>query len=164
LHFSSDVWSSVVVILGLAGVKLGQWWPKLAFFEKADALAGLVVAGIVVWVSLKLGLRSIQALIDASPEGVAERIKARVEAMPMVFDCHAIRVRHSGPHFFVDLHITLDGQLSLQTAHDLTEKVERAVEEILPEADVTVHPEPGSRSGEGRDPGASARSATESQR
>jgi cation diffusion facilitator family transporter len=164
LHFSTDVWSSVVVIVGLAGVKVGQWWPKLAFLEKADALAGLVVGGIVVWVSLKLGLRAIQALIDASPEGVAERITARVEAMPMVHDCHAVRVRHSGPHYFVDLHITLDGQLSLQTAHDLTEKVERAVGEILPEADVTVHPEPSPRSGEGGTPGNSPKSATDSQR
>jgi divalent metal cation (Fe/Co/Zn/Cd) transporter len=60
----------------------------------------------------------------------------------MVLDCHAVRVRHSGPLYFVDLHITLDGNLSLRTAHDLTEQVERAVEEILPRADVTVHPEP----------------------
>ena len=143
LHFSTDVWSSIVVILGLIGVRLGQWNPKLAMLEKADALAGLVVAAIVVWVSLKLGVRASQALMDASPEGVADTIKARVEAIPMVYDCHAVRVRHSGPHYFVDLHITLDGQLSLQTAHALTEEVERAVEGILPGADVTVHPEPG---------------------
>lgn len=144
LHFSSDVWSSLVVIFGLAGVKLGQKFPSLEFLEKADALAGLVVAAIVVWVSLKLGLRSIQGLLDASPEGVADKIKSHVEAMKMVHDCHAIRVRHSGPRYFVDLHITLDGNLTLRTAHDLTEQVERAVKEILPDADVTVHPEPTS--------------------
>src|SRR5215469_11770338 len=142
LHFSSDVWSSLVVILGLICVRVGQKFPRLAVLEKMDALAGLVVAAIVVWVSLKLGLRTIQALIDASPEGVAEKIKTRVEAMPMVFDCHAIRVRHSGPHSFVDLHITMDGRMSLQKAHELTEEVEQVVKDILPEADVTVHPEP----------------------
>lgn len=144
LHFSSDVWSSVVVILGLLGVKLGQWFPHLTFLEKADPVAGLLVAAIVVWVSIRLGIRSIQELLDASPQGVAEKIKARVETMDSVMDCHAIRVRHSGPRYFVDLHITLDGNMTLQTAHDLTEQVERAVKEILPEADVTVHPEPGS--------------------
>jgi len=144
LHFSSDVWSSVVVIIGLVAVKIGQAFPSLIFLEKADAVAGLAVAALVVWVSLKLGLRATQALIDASPEGVPEKIQARVETMPMVIDCHAVRVRHSGPCYFVDLHITLDGRLSLQTAHDLTEQVERAVKEILPEADVTVHPEPAS--------------------
>ena len=147
LHFSSDVWGSVVVILGLVGVRLGQRFSSLAFLEKADALAGLMVAAIVVWVSAKLGMRSIQALLDASPEGVAEKIKARVEAIGMVMDCHAVRVRHSGPHYFVDLHITLDGNLSLRTAHDLTEQVEANVKEILPGADVTVHPEPSSAPG-----------------
>jgi cation diffusion facilitator family transporter len=144
LHFSTDVWSSVVVILGLVGVKIAQYYPVLKFFEKADALAALTVAAIVVVVSGKLGLRTVQALLDASPEGVAEQIKARVEAMDNVFDCHAIRVRHSGPHYFVDLHITLDGNLTLNAAHALTEEVERVVNSILPGADVTVHPEPGS--------------------
>jgi divalent metal cation (Fe/Co/Zn/Cd) transporter len=73
LHFSTDVWSSLVVILGLAGVKLGQLYPRLEFMEKADAVAALLVAAIVVWVSVKLGARTIQALLDASPEGMAEK-------------------------------------------------------------------------------------------
>jgi cation diffusion facilitator family transporter len=144
LHFSTDVWSSVVVILGLVGVKIAHYEPRLAFLEKADAVAALMVAAIVVLVSGKLGLRTVHALLDASPAGVADQIKARVEAMDNVFDCHAIRVRHSGPHYFVDLHITLDGNLTLNAAHALTEEVERVVSNILPGADVTVHPEPGS--------------------
>jgi divalent metal cation (Fe/Co/Zn/Cd) transporter len=57
-------------------------------------------------------------------------------------DCHAVRVRHSGPYYFVDLHITVDGEQSLRSAHELTERVEQAVEALLPGADVTVHPEP----------------------
>ncbi len=144
LHFSTDVWSSVVVMLGLAGVKIAEYHPTLGFLDKADAVAALMVAAIVVLVSGKLGLRTVHALLDASPEGVADQIKARVEAMKNVFDCHAVRVRHSGPHYFVDLHITLDGNLPLYAAHALTEEVERVVGTILPGADVTVHPEPGS--------------------
>ncbi|HEY5910748.1 MAG TPA: cation diffusion facilitator family transporter [Verrucomicrobiae bacterium] len=142
LHFSTDVWSSAVVIAGLAGVKVAQWYPALGWLDRADSVAALVVAAIVVLVSGRLGLRTIEALVDASPAGAAEKIKARVESLDDVFDCHAVRVRHSGPHFFVDLHITLDGDLSLQAAHDLTERVERVVSDILPEADVIVHPEP----------------------
>ncbi|HWH71036.1 MAG TPA: cation diffusion facilitator family transporter [Candidatus Sulfotelmatobacter sp.] len=142
LHFSTDIWSSAVVLVGLLGVKLAQWYPGLGFLQQADAVAALVVAGIVVLISGKLGLRTIQGLLDASPEGAAEQIKARVEALDNVFDCHAVRVRHSGPNYFVDLHITLDGELPLHAAHDLTERVEQAVSEILPNADVTVHPEP----------------------
>jgi cation diffusion facilitator family transporter len=142
LHFSTDVWSSSVVILGLAGVVLAHQFPSLGFLQKADAVAALVVAGLVVIVSGRLGLRTVQALLDATPAGTPEQIKARVEALEGVFDCHAVRVRHSGPHYFVDLHILVDGDLTLREAHALTERVEQVVAEILPDADVTVHPEP----------------------
>jgi cation diffusion facilitator family transporter len=142
LHFSTDIWSSAVVILGLVGVKIAQWYPQLAVLQKADAVAALGVALIVILVSGRLGLRTVQALVDASPAGAADLIKARVEALENVFDCHAVRVRRSGPHCFVDLHISVDGDLPLRVAHAVTEQVERAVEEVLPGADVVVHPEP----------------------
>jgi cation diffusion facilitator family transporter len=142
LHFSTDIWSSAVVIIGLLGVKLAGWYPGLSFLLQADALAALIVAGIVVLVSGRLGVRTIQALLDSSPPGMDEKIRAAVTVMDGVVDCHAIRVRHSGPSYFVDLHITVDGEQSLRAAHALTERVEQAVEAILPGADVTVHPEP----------------------
>jgi len=142
LHFSTDVWSSTVVILGLLGVRLAGWYPGLGFLLQADAVAALIVAGIVVVVSGRLGLRTIQVLLDTSPPGADERIKAAVAVMDGVLDCHAVRVRHSGPYYFVDLHILVDGEQSLRSAHALTERVEQAVEAILPGADVTVHPEP----------------------
>jgi len=143
LHFSTDVWSSAVVIIGLIGVKLADWYPGMGFLYRADAVAALFVAAIVVGVSARLGYRTVEALIDTSRAGIAEKVKARVERMENVLDCHAVRVRHSGPHDFVDLHITVDGEQTLNAAHALTEEVERAVIEILPGADVTVHPEPG---------------------
>lgn len=142
LHFSTDIWSSAVVILGLVGVRLGSAHPSLHWLDKADAVAALAVAGLVVVVSIRLGVRTSEALLDASPAGAAEEIKARVEQIKEVMDCHAVRVRHSGPHYFVDLHITLDRQLPLHAAHTVTEQVERVVNEVLPGADVTVHPEP----------------------
>jgi divalent metal cation (Fe/Co/Zn/Cd) transporter len=71
-----------------------------------------------------------------------EKIRTAVAAMEGVCDCHAVRVRHSGPYYFADLHITVDGDQSLRAAHALTERVEQAVEAIVPGVDVTVHPEP----------------------
>jgi cation diffusion facilitator family transporter len=142
LHFSTDIWSSAVVIIGLLGVKLAGWYPALGFLLQADAMAALLVAGIVVLVSGRLGVRTVQGLLDTSPPGVDEKINSAVAAMDGVLDCHAVRVRHSGPYYFVDLHITVDGEQSLRSAHELTERVEQAVEAILPGADVTVHPEP----------------------
>jgi cation diffusion facilitator family transporter len=142
LHFRTDIWSSSVVILGLICVKIGEWVPALAFLDKADAVAALGVALIVVYVSVRLGMRTIHALLDVAPPGMVERIKAAAEAIPGVTDCHQVRLRHSGPRLFVDLHVLVDGKMSLQEAHGITEVIEEAIRAIVPDADVTVHAEP----------------------
>ncbi len=142
LHFSTDIWSSVVVILGLIAIRLGDVFPEAAFFEYADPVAALGVAAIVIVVGIRLGLRTIHALLDTAPSGIDEKIKTRVEAIQGVLDCHRIRVRPSGPDYFVDVHVLLDGNQTLDEAHTLTETIEEAITEILPGADVTVHPEP----------------------
>ncbi len=142
LHFSTDIWSSSVVILGLIGVTLSKVMPGLAWVGEADAVAAMIVALIVVYVSARLGQRTIQALLDAAPPGMTEQIVARVERMKGVHDCHAVRIRSSGARWFVDLHVTMDGTRSLRDTHALTEKIEKRVQELLPDSDVTVHVEP----------------------
>jgi cation diffusion facilitator family transporter len=142
LHFRTDVWSSAVVLLGLGCVKLADWWPALDFLRRADAVAALAVAIIVVMVSLRLGSRTIDGLLDVAPRGMPEQIKEVVEAIPGVLDCHQIRVRHSGPHLFIDIHVHMDGNQTLRQAHELSDLIERRLQEILRQADVTVHPEP----------------------
>ncbi|RPI34932.1 MAG: cation transporter [Chloroflexota bacterium] len=146
LHFSTDIWSSSVVIAGLIGVRLVAFFPGLAFLRKADALAALLVALIVLYVSYQLGRRTVQALLDQSPKGLGERVKTVVETVPGVLDCHAVRVRPSGPSLFIDLHILVKADKHLREVHDITEKVEKAVHELAPDADVTVHPEPKNNS------------------
>ena len=143
LHFQTDVWSSTVVILGLICVKLGDWFPNVAWLRQADAVAALGVSVIVVWVSWQLGRRTVDALLDSAPEGMEQRILAVVEAVPGVRNCHNIRVRYSGPVLFIDLHVLVDGNQSLFQAHALTETIEGALQDVAPGADVTVHPEPG---------------------
>jgi divalent metal cation (Fe/Co/Zn/Cd) transporter len=64
-----------------------------------------------------------------------------------VTNCHNVRVRYSGSRPFVDIHVLLEGSQTLREAHALTDRIERAIEQILPEADVTVHPEPRTPSG-----------------
>jgi len=146
LHFSTDVWSSSVVIAGLFGVLLGKWFPALVFMEKADAIAALVVAVIVIFVSAELGVRSIQALLDAAPKnGEYEKIIETVSATPGVMDVHAVRIRPSGAHWFVDMHVTMDGGKSLAETHAVTELIEQKVQAILPKSDITVHVEPGGK-------------------
>ena len=142
LHFSTDIWSSAVVIAGLACVKLSELYPALAILKRGDAVAALIVAGIVFFVSGKLGLRTVQGLLDAAPKGLEERIKATAETVPGIVDCHQVRARYSGAQFFVDAHVLVDGAITLAQAHALTEEVEKAIQRIVPGADVTVHAEP----------------------
>ena len=142
LHFTTDVWSSSVVIVGLAAVKAGDWWPRLLFLRNADAIAALGVSALVVWVSVRLGRRTLDALIDKAPEGMEQRIISAVESVEGVRNCHNVRMRYSGPILFIDLHILVDGAQSLAQAHLLTETIEEVIRDFAPNADVTVHPEP----------------------
>ena len=142
LHFQTDIWSSAVVILGLFCVKLSELVPSLAILKQADAVAALGVSMVVVWVSWQLGRRTVDALVDRAPEGMDERIRTTVEAISGVHDCHAIRMRYSGPVLFIDLHVLVDGNQTLFAAHELTDTIESAIQQLVPGADVTVHPEP----------------------
>ena len=66
MHFQTDIWSSAVVIVGLLAAKFG--------FAAADAIAALGVSVVVVWVSIQLGRRTVDALLDSAPAGLEERI------------------------------------------------------------------------------------------
>jgi cation diffusion facilitator family transporter len=142
LHFSTDIWSSAVVIFGLAGIAVAKLVPGLNWMEKADAIAAMVVAIIVVYVSVQLGWRTIEALLDAAPRDLTGRVVEIAGAVPGVVDAHSVRVRPSGAGWFIDLHLTMDGECSLNTAHATAETVEKAIQEAIPKADVTVHVEP----------------------
>jgi cation diffusion facilitator family transporter len=142
LHFSTDIWSSSVVLLGLICVLIANRVPSLAFLVDGDAIAALGVAVIVVWVSGQLGWRTVQALVDASPAGLEERIRTAADSVAGVEDCHNIRARYSGAQLFVDVHVVMDGSQTLREAHALTEDTERAIQLVVADADVTVHPEP----------------------
>jgi len=142
LHFSTDIWSSGVVILGLVCVMISGWVPGLASLRQADSIAAILVGLIVVYISINLGIRTVQALLDVAPSGMEKKIISAVEVLPGVTDCHNVRVRYSGPQLFVDIHVLLDGNQSLREAHHLTEEIEHTIQRLIPDADVTVHPEP----------------------
>jgi|SRR5581483_1189882 len=142
LHFSTDIWSSAVVIVGLVSVMVGDRMPGFGWLRYADAVAAVVVAAIVIGVSWKLGARTVQALLDAAPAGLEAKITAAAESVPGIYNVHNVRMRYSGSQLFVDVHVLVDGTQSLRQAHDLTEEVERSIQLLMPNADVTVHPEP----------------------
>ena len=141
LHFSTDIWSSSVVILGLIGLSISGVL-HLTWMQKADSIAALVVAVIVIYVSAQLGWRTISALLDTAPQGLADKVEEVASAVYGVVDAHAIRIRPSGAHTFIDMHITMDGNWTLNEAHAATEVIEKAIHAIISPADITVHVEP----------------------
>lgn len=144
LHFSTDVWSSAVVILGLGLVLLGRsvWPARARLLAHADALAALAVAFIVLFVSYRLGRRTIDVLLDRAPEGLSRRIRWAAAAAPAVLEVRQVRVRGSGPHVFVDLTIEVDRNLAFERVHAVAEDVEARVRAVSPGADVVVHTDP----------------------
>jgi len=140
LHFSTDVWSAWVVIGGLGLVFLSELW-GVTWLAKADALAALGVAAIVVYVSLQLGKRTIEGLLDAVPAKLLDEVAwaARVVGVEEV---KRVRVRRSGPETFADITLTVSRDLTFEVAHEIASRAEEAVHQLLPGADVMVHVEP----------------------
>src|SRR6266850_2638714 len=85
LHFSTDIWSSSVVILGLLLVQLGHTY-QIAWLRQADPIAALFVAGVVVYVSWRLARKTIDALLDAAPAGVRNQILERIRNVDGVLE------------------------------------------------------------------------------
>ncbi len=142
LHFSTDIWSSTVVIFGLAFVKLGEWLGQKSIFMRADSLSALIVAFIVIYVSLQLGRRAIDALLDTAPSGLAERVAEAAGRVHGVSQVVQTRVRGSGNQVFVDLRLAVPRHLSFEESHAVTHQVQQAVRAVSPAADVVVHAVP----------------------
>lgn len=146
LHFSTDVWSTMVVIAGIGLVWAGETW-NLAWLAYADALAGLAVAAVIIWVGSQLGKRTLDALLDVAPEGLQPEIILAVTRMDGVLDVERVRVRRAGNRYFVDATVSVARTASLEQVHDLTDAIEKRIGEIVP-ADVIVHVEPRAPEGE----------------
>jgi cation diffusion facilitator family transporter len=134
LHFSTDIMSSSVVILGLLFVSFG--------YRIADPLAALGVVVVVAVLSLRLGKRTVAVLLDRAPEGLAEAIVAEVERIPGIQSCGRVRVRPSGAQYFVDLEVSIDRSVSFERVNSLVVDVEHAVRKLAPNSDIVVRTQP----------------------
>lgn len=136
LHFSTDIWSSLVVLIGLIGAAFNYYY--------ADPIAALIVAVIVLTVSYRLGKRSFDALIDRAPRGLKERIEKIISGILEVKHYHDIKIRESGPLKFVELNIHVDNNITIDRAHEISHMVEEAISTKIKNVKVMVHIEPES--------------------
>jgi cation diffusion facilitator family transporter len=146
LHFSTDVWSTLVVIAGIAAVWLGDR-VGAPWLRYADPIAALAVAGVIIWVGSRLGKRTLDALLDAAPAGLQQRVAQAVNELDGVLATERVRVRRAGSRHFVDVTISVPRTASFERVHAISDAVERRIADMVP-ADVMVHMEPRAHSGE----------------
>jgi cation diffusion facilitator family transporter len=141
LHFSTDIWSAGVVVLGLVLVLAGRTF-HIGWLSDSDPIAALFVAGVVVSVSWRLARRTIDALLDAAPPGVRSQIYDAVSRVDGVLEVDRVRIRRAGNRYFADLAVGLARSVTFQRSGQLASAVTESVHRILPDADVTVQPLP----------------------
>ncbi len=144
LHFQTDVWGSLTVIFGLAGVWVGRQW-GITWLHLADALAALLVAAIVLVVGGRLGKRAVDALLDRAPADLTERIRAAITSLAEVDEPLALRTRIAGNRLFVDAAVSIARGTPFETAHQVVSRVEERIREIAPEASIVIHADPSRR-------------------
>jgi cation diffusion facilitator family transporter len=134
LHFGSDMWSSLAVLVGLGGVAFGFPW--------ADAAAAIVVALFVCLAGWRLGRRTIDTLTDTAPAGSAaavSQIAARVRGVVAV---DGVRVRPVGDKLFVEVVVAVSRTLPLGRVEALKAEVAQAIRTAMPRAEVGVDAAP----------------------
>ena len=141
LHFSTDIWSAGVVVLGLVLVLLGRIF-HIDWLRDSDPVAALFVAGVVISVSWRLARRTVDALLDAAPPGVRSQIYDAVSRLDGVLEVDRVRIRRAGNRYFADLAVGFARTVTFQRSGQLASAVTESVRHILPGADVTVQPLP----------------------
>jgi cation diffusion facilitator family transporter len=134
LHFSTDILSSLVVLIGLICANFGYFF--------ADSVAALMVAVVVIYVSYRLGKRSIEVLLDYAPRDKVSRIAAILSKLPEIVTFHSLKIRTAGADTFVSVVVTLNPQLKLGIAHDICDKIETEICKQVDRCDVLIHVEP----------------------
>lgn len=138
-HHRSDALSSVGTLLGIGcAILIGNRWTLL------DPLASLVVAFFILRVACKLLKQGFGDLLEASlPESVEREILSIVSAFPDVNDPHHLRTRRIGSRYAIELHIRMDGSMSLAQSHARTREIERALRQRYGESThIALHVEP----------------------
>jgi cation diffusion facilitator family transporter len=136
-HLMTDVWTSVGVLVGVGAVGITGW-------QILDPLIALTVAGWIGFNGYKILKRSALGLIDtALPEQEVAAIQAVLDRnCGSAIKYHALRTRQAGSRSFISMHIQVPGDWSIQKGHDLLEKIEHEIHEVIPSATVFTHIEP----------------------
>lgn len=135
LHFTSDILSSVVVLISMV-------FTYFNIANEADPISAIAVSVIIVLTTLKLSKRAIDSLMDRVPAGLRDKIKYETERIEGVESVKNLRIRSTGSKIFIDLTILISRTKPFSAVHEIMDTVERKIKEISPLADIVVHSEP----------------------
>ncbi len=136
LHYRADILLNGAVLISLVVTSFGG-------VVRADAFFGFAIAAYLAFSAWQIFRRSINELMDREFEPEErERIKAIVMADPDTLDIHDLRTRRAGVHAFVQFHLELDPDMTLFKAHEIADRVEAAIKNAFPDADVIIHEDP----------------------
>ena len=139
LHFSTDIMSSSVVIIGLIFVTIG--------FPLGDAIAALAVAIIVIWISVRLGQATINALMDKVPFEQYEMITNFCKQEYPEYHLKRLRLRESGPSFLGDLTLIIPADMPVNDFHSVSEEMHRQLVNLIPNLDLMISAHPSEENG-----------------
>jgi cation diffusion facilitator family transporter len=140
LHFASDFYGSIPVVLGLVLAAYGYYW--------GDAVAAIAVAVLISVLAFRLGKRTIDSLVDTAPPGFSAKVEAAVRQIAGVVDVERVRMRTVGPRHFVDALIKVPRTLPLDRVMVVKDAVQEAVAGVVGDADITITASPVALDGE----------------
>ncbi|MBX3446433.1 MAG: cation diffusion facilitator family transporter [Parvibaculaceae bacterium] len=136
IHYRGDLFMNLSVIAAL--VLSGYFG-----LHRADAVFGLVIAGLIGWSAGRIVMNSLDQLMDREfTDEERQRIMHIAHSRKEVLNLHDLKTRRSGIYSFIQFHIELDGAMSLHDAHEITDAVEREVREAFPGSEVIIHQDP----------------------
>ncbi|MGO4388328.1 cation diffusion facilitator family transporter [Microvirga sp. 2YAF29] len=139
-HLLTDVFTSVGVLIGLLLVPVTGWvW--------LDSVLAAFVAVNILWSGWGLIKESIGGLMDeALPESTLSRVRDIISSNAAgAIEAHDLRTRHAGKMTFIDFHLVVPGAMSVTDAHDICDRLERALKDDIEDALITIHVEPDNK-------------------
>lgn len=136
LHYVTDLLTNLAVIAALLlSTRLG--------WHLADPLFALAIAGYIFWSAVRIGRRAFDMLMDRElPEGERQRILEVARRHSDVLGVHELKTRTSGQSSFIQLHLELDGSMTLYRAHVIADTIEAELQTLYPGAEVIIHQDP----------------------
>ncbi len=143
-HLRTDVYTSAGVMVSLAVIWSGELLFPGLHFHWLDPVAAIGVACLILKAAWDLTRQSAGGLMDETlPPEEEEEIRRLIRSqLPLVHGYHQLRTRKAGHYRFIEVHIQVDGKMSVETAHTLNQDLVRRIKERFRHATVTVHTEP----------------------